>query len=229
MMNEEQDENRIWWYQGEVEDEGPYTLDEIIQFRKDGVLNDNSQILNKELGFWYMFRDIPISDKEADIEQLKERIVKETNENAGLVGIGGWLILVAIGVIAAPILLLSSIRQFEGMLIQLKTTIGVPESYITLFESMNFFNYLFLLASFAMVYLFFYKKRNFPKMYIIYSVLSIIIGSSFIIAMYSILPEYAFFTIWDQLKGTFLTSLLSSIAWIMYMLTSRRVKNTFVC
>ena len=141
-MNEEQDENRIWWYQGEVEDEGPYTIEEIIQFKKDNVINNNSQVLNKKLGYWYMYRDIPFENYQVAMEEVKSTITNEASSRTDLVGLGGWLILIGIGLVAAPLMLLSSIREFSSTLTMLESTAGIPNSFLTLLQSMNFFNYL---------------------------------------------------------------------------------------
>ncbi|MEE4244849.1 MAG: DUF2569 domain-containing protein [Kangiellaceae bacterium] len=151
-----------------------------------------------------------------------------------LKGLGGWLILVGIGLLISPIRLGSS---YIPMYYELFTdgTFDVltdPMSdvfhpfWAPLLISEAVFNTLLVLASVYLIFLFFRKSYLFPKVYIALIVTSLVfipldawLGSF-------VLPDEPIF---DQEIITELSRvLLSAAIWIPYMLRSERVKLTFV-
>jgi hypothetical protein len=87
-------------------------------------------------------------------------------------------------------------------------------------------NIILVAARLFIVFLFFSKKRNFPKWYIgilIFSLIFIVLDA-FVIKL--ILPDEPIFGP-DTIKE-FSKTLLSALIWIPYMLMSKRVKLTFV-
>ncbi len=153
----------------------------------------------------------------------------------GPAGLGGWLVLVAIGRILGPLILLNAIYQIfsvyfkSGMLTQLTD----PDSnmYSALWKPMAFFeligNVVLLGLSVLLIVLFFMKKKQFPIVYIGMMVLNVLIMLIDLIFIYQIQKALAL-----DLNITATSQLIAAIAtsgvWIPYMLVSKRVKNTFI-
>jgi hypothetical protein len=148
-----------------------------------------------------------------------------------LAGIGGWLILVAIGVTVTPFrLLVTSFtvhgRFFDQSVWEVLTTPG-SESYhaglgaLLLVEIVC--NLLLVVAATWQVFLFYRRKRLFPKLYIATLVFSLVlmIGDGW--AADQIVKS----TAPDNNYKDIYTLLLQAFIWIPYMLTSRRVRQTF--
>ncbi|WP_207232102.1 DUF2569 domain-containing protein [Corallincola spongiicola] len=149
-------------------------------------------------------------------------------------GIGGWLILVAIGVVLKPIVLLvKTLPIFVPIFIddtwQQLTTAG-SEYYHPMWAPLIIgevtFNIGMLIASVALLYLFFTKHYRFPLLFILVSVVSL-----------GVLPLDAWLTsflfpdepIFDPatVKELSQTAIVALI-WIPYMLVSKRVRATFI-
>ncbi len=150
-------------------------------------------------------------------------------------GLGGWLVLVAIGRILGPLVLLNAIYQIfsvyfkSGMLTQLSD----PDSnmYSALWKPMAFFeligNVVLLGLSVLLIVLFFMKKKQFPIVYIGMMVLNVLIMLIDLIFIYQIQKALALdlnITATSQL----IAAIVTSGVWIPYMLVSKRVKNTFI-
>jgi hypothetical protein len=155
------------------------------------------------------------------------------NEERKLEGIGGWLILVAIGIIGTPIrqiiLMMIYPEMFSTGVWEALTTQG-SEAYDPLWATILvgeiLINSGMLLAWLYMVYLFFYKKVVFPKWYIGLAVFSLafIIADAFAVKL--VMPSEAVFDP-DTIKEL-MRSLFMVVVWVPYMLISKRVKATFV-
>lgn len=153
----------------------------------------------------------------------------------GPAGLGGWLVLVAIGRILGPIILLSAIYQVFSVYFQsgLLAQLSDPDSnmYSVLWKPMVFFeligNILLLGLSVLLIVLFFMKKKQFPIVYIGMMVLNVLIMLIDLIFIYQIQKALAL-----DLNITATSQLIAAIAtsgvWIPYMLVSKRVKNTFI-
>ncbi len=151
-----------------------------------------------------------------------------------LYGLGGWLILVGIGVVISPIRLLATFIPsykpiFEDGTWEALTTVG-SEAYTPYFShlliSEIIFNTLMVLASIYLIYLFFSKHYFFPKLYI-----GILAVSLFFIPLDAWLATKVFpgEPMFDpETTKDFGQVLIASVIWIPYMLLSRRVKITFV-
>lgn len=149
-------------------------------------------------------------------------------------GIGGWLILVAIGRIIAPILLLFTIWRIylpyfrDGLLLELSNPDN--QAYSSLWRPIILFevsiNAIMLIVGVILLYLFFSKKRSFPKAFIGFCIFTILITIVDGILVYKlqkeITNEYIFTGFSDVFKAV-----VNSAVWIPYMLLSKRVKNTF--
>jgi hypothetical protein len=147
--------------------------------------------------------------------------------------IGGWLILVAFGVLTRPFYLLFSLypmysEMFATEQWEILRTAGrmaYGPFFIPFIYSELIINILFILAAFCLIYLFFSKSRHFPKYFITFMLLNL--GFILIDAwLGGILTEEPVFDpdTLQEIKRIVIPSLI----WIPYMLLSQRVKETFV-
>jgi hypothetical protein len=155
--------------------------------------------------------------------------------NAGLLddmrhleGIGGWLLLVALAVIANPIVLLvSMIREYAPLFVTphvWDVLQAQPRLHaLVLFEAAT--NVISFLIVLALVFLFFKTKKSFPAFYIMYLVLH----CGFLIAdLYLVHAAVPGLAIRAQDAASASRSILMALIWIPYMVVSRRVKATFI-
>ena len=156
------------------------------------------------------------------------------NDNNELKGLGGWLVLVGIGVVIGPFRLAYGYGPmyysiFTDGTFEILTTIG-SETYHPLWGPLligeALYNSLMVLASAYLIYLFFSKHYLFPKVYI-----AIVGISLFFILLDAWLGS---FVITDEpmfdsaTTKEFVRTLIGGIIWVPYMLVSKRVKATFV-
>lgn len=155
-------------------------------------------------------------------------------ENDELKGLGGWLILVGIGVVLGPIRLLATLIPtfkpvFEDGVWEALTTEG-SEAYTPYFSSLIVgeivFNTIIVTASIYLIYLFFTKHYLFPKIYI-----GIVAASLVFIPLDAwvatiVFPDEPMFD--PATTKEFMKSLITGVIWVPYMLFSKRVKVTFV-
>lgn|SRR5699024_3718446 len=155
----------------------------------------------------------------------------EENLNTGPSGLGGWLILMAIGLVVTPMILLFTITEYNLPIFNdtaIWDTFTDPNStyYLPLFSPLVYFeligNIIILLFSFLFLYLFFTKKKLFPNMYfwfLIANLVFIFIDEVLTNSMFE-LEEFAF-------QETLRQALTCAI-WLRYLKVSKRVRNTFV-
>lgn len=149
-------------------------------------------------------------------------------------GIGGWLILVAIGLVASPVLMVVNLTQdvlpaFAGGAWDKLTTAGSPH-YHPLWAPLLITEVscttLFILFSLVILVLFFMKKRTLPLLVIIF----LLANLAFAIADYLLsmrIPLVA--SMPDESTPTQIArQAVSCVIWIPYFLKSKRVRNTFV-
>lgn len=148
--------------------------------------------------------------------------VPSFSTGSDLEGIGGWLILVALGLAAGPFLLVRGIYtdlhflyggQFQSGLARYPGLVA-----LILFEAVS--NSIFLLGLIALNFLFYRKKRTFPGWMITYLAFncSIILIDHLGALRYS--PHTA--------STALVRSIVGVLIWIPYYLRSERVKVTFV-
>lgn len=155
-------------------------------------------------------------------------------EEKKLEGLGGWLILVGIGIIFSPIrTIIQILPLYTGMFSdgswEILTTPG-SEVYNPLWApiliSEMAINTALILAWGYIAFLFFSKKAIFPKYYIgilIFAFL-FIIADAFSIKF--LMPNEPVFDP-DTIKEAMRTA-VAILIWVPYMLVSKRVKATFV-
>lgn len=148
--------------------------------------------------------------------------------------IGGWLILVLIGLVINPIRLIFKLF-FE--LIPLKSSefwvlYGDPNSKQFQYffrETVNFeitVNLFFLCLSVVLLILMLKHNRLFPKLFIIYAIANLlfVIGDLLLIVQ---MPLMATGDVQESLAANLFASVIICAVWIPYMIFSKRVKQTF--
>lgn len=148
-------------------------------------------------------------------------------------GIGGWLILVAIGLCLQPLLLLKALYDNVGIFRadtwRGLTTPGSPP-YHPLWAPFLIAeagaNVVLLAGVGVLLYLFFTKGRRFPRLAIIYMAVSLVaVVGDFAVAN-AIPAARAQLTASEY--GQVGRSVIGAAIWIPYFLRSRRVAATFV-
>jgi hypothetical protein len=156
-----------------------------------------------------------------------------TPDDNNLKGIGGWLILVAIGLCLQPLLLLrtlsQNIRVFTSDTWRILTTPGEPAYHplwgpLLLAEAAV--NVVLLAVSVALLFQFFRRRRGFPRMAVAYMAASLAVVLADFAATSAIPTARAQMTAKDA--ADIGRSALSAAVWIPYFLKSRRVAATFV-
>ena len=155
-------------------------------------------------------------------------------EEKKLEGLGGWLILIGFVIILTPIRLIVLVLSvymevFSGGAWEVLTTPGT-EAYNPFWAPYLIgeiaINVGLVLACLFTVFLFFSKKKIFPKWFIgilVFSLSFILIDA---LAIKIVLPNEPIFDT-DTAKE-FARTLIGALIWIPYMLKSKRVKATFV-
>lgn len=150
--------------------------------------------------------------------------------DAKLEGIGGWLVLPAIGVVISPLMILvtskelwfaySSVQwsivgdQFNGS--ALKIIIGA--------ETIG--NVGLLVMSVFLIVMFFQKRHTLPRFFILFMVISFALVGADLLAVSLFFPQKDLIEQSDIQK--FVRQTISTVIWTLYFLKSKRVRATFV-
>lgn len=152
----------------------------------------------------------------------------------GVSGLGGWLVLVQIGLYATMILLLitifgTSVPALTTESWEILTSVD-SELYHPLWGPLIIFEVvynigLFFFCFYLLVAL--YRKQSiFPKLMIIFYSVSLVVGvADYVFA--NMIPMVADMTDTSMLRDM-IRSMLTCAIWIPYFLKSERVKNTFI-
>ena len=149
-------------------------------------------------------------------------------------GLGGWLILPAIGLFALPIrgaisLINDFLPIFQKGYWEILTRPG-SGAYHSLWAPLLIFeiagNSFFIIFNVVLLFLFFKKSYRFPALFIAFIILNLcfLVGDYFFV---NLIPSVA----GKSDPGTFkelARAMIAAIIWIPYFLVSKRVKNTFV-
>ncbi len=169
----------------------------------------------------------PILLAESRMQPAGPPLFADSNLDADrhLEGIGGWLILIALGLITSPVV-------NGGTLMSIHIPMLTNPSYQPFFEKNPAIHTLILFEAgsnlcaialtLAMNYLFFTKKKSFPTYMVLLMVFNFLITLGDTVAAAILMP--------DQFRGytSILRATLSAVIWIPYLVFSRRVKVTFV-
>ena len=166
-------------------------------------------------------------------------IPKETAAAKNLKGLGGWLVLVILGLFA--VVLFQVYGVYESVTLFTDGTVEFlsdpsSEVYIPGYGGLLKFEFiaeiLFLAAAVYLIYLFFKKSKKFPKYYVPFLVISVI----YVIVDYALLASVSVSgevqqiideTLSEQ-AGEIGRAVISALIWGAYMKKSKRVKATFV-
>ena len=149
-------------------------------------------------------------------------------------GLGGWLTLVGLGLIIAPLRLAVFLIQtfppmFQDGTWEVLTTPG-GEAYHPLWAPLLVFeligNAAFIAAALALLVLFFKRSQLFPRLFISYVCLNLlfIVGDAWLGSL--VLADEPIFD--PDTARELSRSLIAGVIWIPYMVVSKRVRNTFV-
>ncbi|MDN7127221.1 DUF2569 domain-containing protein [Pseudidiomarina sp. 1APR75-33.1] len=156
----------------------------------------------------------------------------QSQQQNELKGIGGWLYLVAFGVIVSPLFLAV---EYLPMLVDYMngayeiTANPNSKSFVPHLELLlnveMLANAFMLLVSLALLYLFFSKHRWFPRVFIFLCVFSplFLIADAWIV--HKLMPELV--AIDEATVLDIIRAIIYALIWVPYMLISKRVKNTF--
>ena len=148
-------------------------------------------------------------------------------------GIGGWLLLVAVGVCLTPIRIAAEIvkglRPLAPATWHAVTTPGT-RAYHPLFGPLIVgelvFNAALLVWVVVLLYLFFAKRRSFPVAMIAFLIVRVV-GQGADLGVALMIPATAA-GIGPAVYGALAGSVLVAAIWVPYFVTSRRVEATFV-
>ena len=173
-----------------------------------------------------------VAQGEETLQQKKEAFMKkETKEYRGL---RGWLIIVGISIFSAILEFFNSLIRICNLIFsfnnwEYQTTEGTDYYIKYLVPTLICESIIYLgliIASIYMTYLFFNKRKTFPKWYIAITIIIFffIIGDAF--ATKLVFYDEPFFDSGDW--GQFMGWLFRNLIWTLYMLVSKRVKATFI-
>lgn len=152
----------------------------------------------------------------------------QNNENANA-GLGGWLVLVGLGLILNIFFVGSYILKDFPLLYQKYDIPGL----LPLIEFEFIINIIWFATNIYLLYLYFKKNVKFPKYYIIYLIgitifvfLDAKINSNLIAP--TVTQQKAVNATTTSDWSAFYRDLVVSVIWVWYMIKSKRVKATFV-
>ena len=163
-----------------------------------------------------------------------EKIIVDEDGNEVRSGLGGWLILVGLGVVFSPLRLLAEVPKtflpiFEDGTYEIITTPGT-EAYHPFWSTLIWgeisVNTLIFVASLYLAYLYFSKKSLFPKFYTWIAVGSLALLLLDAVLIKVVLPNEPIFAP-DTIKEVARSGIVI-LVWVPYMLLSKRVKATFI-
>ncbi len=148
-------------------------------------------------------------------------------------GIGGWLVLVAIGLFARPLVSVVSLAQLAPVLSAdawARLTDPAGAAYHPLWAPLLLFevgaNVALVVASVLLIVMFFQQRRSFPRAMVVLLAAQVVI-TLLDAAGTAMVPADGAVPVMEQVEIS-VSTLASSIVWILYLLRSRRVKLTFV-
>ena len=171
---------------------------------------------------------------EVSAHEISKKVGDDSAITDDLNGLGGWLILVGLGVVLSPmVLIFGLVKTYSGVFASgAWSLLTTPSSSlynplwkpIVLGELLA--NIAMIIASIMMITLFFSKKRLFPKLFVGF----VLFGLTFILvdaAAVSLLrPDQPMLD--AATIGRFARSSVQAMIWVPYMFVSKRVRSTFV-
>ncbi len=148
----------------------------------------------------------------------------------GPTGIGGWLILPILGIVGTPLYWLVQMSQYTGLAESFPFLTSGQKAFLSLEIAGGAL--ISIIFPVVLLVLLSQKKRTFPRWYVIWAVLNMIYlvgdlaGAKILFG--DILAASSEPLIDDETLKALIRAVLLMVIWVPYMLTSRRVRNTFV-
>lgn len=148
-----------------------------------------------------------------------------------LTGIGGWLVLMALGQVFGPLRALGETINTAYTAADYATNAQVPGAVSVMrFEETMAWAYVAL--AFFVSFLFFTKRRIFPRAFIVLALFSFVYFAIDMVVTSTVfgLPVNKLVGLYfeDQNNVRSMTQSIMLLPWVAYVLMSRRVKNTFI-
>ncbi|HBN21754.1 MAG TPA: hypothetical protein DD412_00755 [Holosporales bacterium] len=147
-------------------------------------------------------------------------------------GIGGWLILLSVGVLLSPILNIGHLLETLPNTLSYNNWLAILDTTLSSFNSVTapfiifslMIDTMIFIFSVLCVFLFFMKKRIFPYLYI-----SLYLASSFFLLVdHWVIKHFSLDDLFDSQPSYITKSALGIVIWSLYLLKSKRVKATFI-
>lgn len=168
-----------------------------------------------------------------------EEMPKQAPPDKNLKGLGGWLVLVILGLFVS--VLFQAYGAYESITMFTDGTVeflGDPSSevYIPGYAGLIKFEFIaeiiFLVAGIYLIYLFFKKSKKFPKYYVPFLIITVI----YVILDYALLSSVSVSGEVQQIIDDTLSeqggeigkAVIGALVWGAYMRKSKRVKATFI-
>lgn len=169
-----------------------------------------------------------ILEHETEEEQNTTEVVATVPTGESYDKIGGFLVLLAIGLVIAPFTYVVDIGDTIKVINN-----GDFELFKDGFKNLMYFNVassLFLLIYlFFLMFQFFHKKQSFPKYFSLYYVLNIATAIIIFISIDKIgLSNLMESKDLQDMSSSLFKSIFAAIIWIPYLFISKRAKGTFV-
>jgi hypothetical protein len=224
-----------WWYVSNNERRGPIGDQELYRLLIDGTLKPNSLVWKQGMKGWLPARQIDeltpllsslppeIPTRPEEFSSLPPEIPAKPEglrQRKHLEGIGGWLILVAIGQVMGPMKLLVNIFTMDNRLL-----LQFPD----VFYGEVLLNGLLLVITIYVSILFFRKSARFPFWFVLQFVAALLAFPLDLILVASELPAGASVSNLIDAKDVvqWITLAIAAAIWIPYINRSKRVANTF--
>jgi hypothetical protein len=149
-----------------------------------------------------------------------------TKREKDLQGIRGWLLLVAVSVVTAPIMAGVTIAMVFPLLSSLSDLISYNSTagFLVIFSAIG--QVLFLLMGIFAIFKFFKKQKVFPKLFIALLATGIVLGAADLAILNLLSPGETI----EHSKNAARLGVQGfwSLVWSTYMFKSKRVKATFI-
>lgn len=224
-----------WHYAQGEKTFGPVDLKELQVILSR--ISEPRNLLVWKAGFegWQRAGDVPelaqLIDKPPPLPQTsqpRKSANSQQQTDPKLTGIGGWLILVALGQIFGPIRLLVSIAQYYSTLDS-----NIIGKLPVTFAGEAVINFFVLVLSIYTTVLFFRKSKRFPRFFV-YEILAAIflvpLDAMWIAVAASMETGQSaeqLFQIEPSEIGQMIAAAIIGSVWILYIFKSKRVANTF--
>jgi hypothetical protein len=151
---------------------------------------------------------------------LMNELKMNRERNMEIEGIGGWLSLLAVVIVLSPIMFFFTLTNATRPFLYLISTTNYVVNKTLVITAIiimlgNFF--LFIFSSYIL-YLFFRRKKKFPRYMIIFFMINLCI-QGITLFYYSLLNA--------KTNNSIITPFMYAIVWSLYLTKSCRVKNTF--